>query len=150
MPPFSITRVWYSFVALPAFQLMMYRALWRWLLWSWLLARISRERLRPEPAHPDGSGGLGFLGDGALRFAPVAAAYSVVLAGAWGGLILHRDARFVEPCASLVGEPFELVQTLDPRTREPVRTLVCVWSSGALRPLRSCPFCGVSLPTEGR
>lgn len=56
-----------------------------------------------------------------------------------------RDGRFVEPCAALSTEPFELVQSLDHASRQPSRSFVAVWSRGALVPLRACPFCSVEI-----
>lgn len=55
-----------------------------------------------------------------------------------------RDGRFVDACARVSREPFQLVQILDHRTRQPSRScVVVVDEAGAMTPLVSCPFCGV-------
>lgn len=55
-----------------------------------------------------------------------------------------RDGRFVDACARVSREPFQLVQILDHRTRQPSRSYVGVADeTGAMTPLASCPFCGV-------
>lgn len=53
---------WLEFVSLPIFSFLILRWLWRILLWSQFLWRVSRIDLRLIPTHPDGSGGLAFLG----------------------------------------------------------------------------------------
>jgi hypothetical protein len=92
----SVTRVWYGLFALPIVQLFTLRWLWRWLIWTALLIWLSRLRLRLEPGHPDGAGGLGELTQASLAFAPIACAFSVVLTGAWTGRILHEGARLAD------------------------------------------------------
>ncbi len=47
---------WYSLVALPLFQFLLWRWGWRLLAWGWLLWRISRLRLRLVPIPPRSSG----------------------------------------------------------------------------------------------
>jgi len=46
-------RWWYALVALPMFQFLVYRALWRWAIWVQMLWRLSRLRLQPTATHPD-------------------------------------------------------------------------------------------------
>jgi len=54
---------WLDFVSLPIFNFLVFRWLWRIGLWSVFLGRVSRLDLRLVPTHPDGAGGLGFLGE---------------------------------------------------------------------------------------
>jgi hypothetical protein len=60
-----------------------------------------------------------------------------------------REGVFVEPCARVSVEPFQIVQILDHRTRQPRGGLIAVVTDGALVPLRGCPFCQVELPVIG-
>ena len=53
---------WLVFVSLPLFSFLILRWLWRILLWTQFLWRVSRIDLRLIPTHPDGAGGLAFLG----------------------------------------------------------------------------------------
>jgi hypothetical protein len=54
---------------------------------------VSRLRLRLNPLHADGAGGLGFLGDSATAFAPVLVAQSTFFATFLGNRIWHQGAR---------------------------------------------------------
>ncbi len=78
----TLAGLWYEWVALPLFRLMLLLWLWRLLLWTLLLARLPRSGLVLHGAHPDGAGGLAFLGLAQERFAVLALAGGVVLAGA--------------------------------------------------------------------
>ncbi len=65
---------WYGLVSLPIFHLVWLRWLYLIGVWARFLGRVSRLKLRLNYAHPDGAGGLGFLGEcsvplGALLFA---------------------------------------------------------------------------------
>jgi hypothetical protein len=78
---FSGAGYWYAFVSIPLFQFILCRWYLRLALWFWLLWRISRLDLQLTAAHPDGAGGLGFLGISAYAFSPVLFAQGVLLAG---------------------------------------------------------------------
>jgi len=54
--------MWLEFVSLPFFGFLVTRWLWRIFLWSRFLLRVSRLNLTLVPTHPDGAGGLAFLG----------------------------------------------------------------------------------------
>jgi hypothetical protein len=74
------------------------RFLWlRWyfrlFIWQRFLWQVSRHvPLRLNALHPDRAGGLGFLGDSVLAFAPMLFAQTLVLAGAIGAKIWHEGA----------------------------------------------------------
>ena len=53
---------WLDFVSMPIFNFLIYRWLWRIGLWTFFLWRVSRIDINLVPTHPDGAGGLGFLG----------------------------------------------------------------------------------------
>lgn len=79
---------WYALVALPIYQFLVYRWLWRWLIWSRLLWGLSRLRLQPIATHPDRQGGLGFLSEPAIGFGLVILGISAVQAGVWADQIV--------------------------------------------------------------
>jgi hypothetical protein len=63
---------WYAFVALPIFQFLMFRWLYRMGVLSRFLWSISKLDLLLTPTHPDGAGGTAFLGKALIPFgAPV-------------------------------------------------------------------------------
>jgi hypothetical protein len=85
----SPLSLWYYLVALPAYQFLAYRWLWRWLIWSGLLFRLSRLRLRPMSTHPDLHGGMGFLSEPAVGFGLVVLGESIVQAALWENHVLY-------------------------------------------------------------
>jgi hypothetical protein len=58
----SLAGVWYQFFAIPFVQFLILRWLWRLIIWTLFLYRMSRLDLNLAATHPDGAGGLGFLG----------------------------------------------------------------------------------------
>jgi hypothetical protein len=54
---------WCVCVSIPLFVFLFLRGVWRHLVWANLLRAIARLKLRLVSTHPDGKGGLGFLGD---------------------------------------------------------------------------------------
>ena len=88
----SLPHVWYSVVALPLFQFLLFRWLWRWAIWSRVLYDLSRLRLRLVPLHPDRAGGILLLADPTYAFAFFAAGASSVFAGAWATKLAFRGA----------------------------------------------------------
>jgi hypothetical protein len=81
--PWSAAWIWLGLVALPIYQFLLYRWLWRWFVWSRLLWQVSRLDLRPVATHPDLQGGLGFLSEPAEGFAYVILGVSAVQVGIW-------------------------------------------------------------------
>jgi hypothetical protein len=73
--------LWGWWVSMPLFRFVLLIWLWRFLLWAYMLWRLSRLGLDLRPPHPDGAGGIGFLGLAQQRFAPLAAAGGCVLSG---------------------------------------------------------------------
>lgn len=69
---------WWEFlIALPLLNYWWLRWIWKIGLWSWYLFRLSRFHLRLVPAHPDRTGGIGFVSDVQTRFGLVILAYGV-------------------------------------------------------------------------
>src|SRR5262249_43351985 len=84
---------WYALVALPIFQFLIFRWIYRMLVWSSFLWKVSRLDLMLTPTHPDGSGGLAFLGKGLIPFGVVLFALSAVVSGAIASRILFVGGR---------------------------------------------------------
>lgn len=68
----------YFRVALPLFQFLVLRWVWRLGLWCWFLWRVSRLDLHLIPGHPDRCGGLASVAGVHERFTPLVAAISVL------------------------------------------------------------------------
>jgi hypothetical protein len=111
----SLAGKCYAWLSLPVFQFILIRWYYRLLLWGGLLWRVSRLDLQLAPAHPDGAGGLGFLGTSTFAFAPLLLGQSVVMSGMIAGRILHDGAQLpafkFEIAGALV---FALLQALGP------------------------------------
>ena len=92
----AAARWWYALVALPMFQFLVYRALWRWGIWIEMLWRLSRLRLQPVATHPDLAGGLEFLSWPSIGFGHVIAALSVTQAGVWADQVIYAGLKVTE------------------------------------------------------
>jgi hypothetical protein len=86
-------KVWYALAALPVFQFLVYRTLWRWVLWTLLLWRLSRLPLRLVATHPDLAGGLEFLSLPSVGFSWIAAGLSATQAGVWANQVISGAAK---------------------------------------------------------
>lgn len=92
----SIAGWWYALVSLPLFQFLIYRWYVRLAMWAWFLWKVSRADLSPVPAHPDKSGGLGFLSSLCYAFWPLLLAHGALISGVvWSG-ILFDDRTLVQ------------------------------------------------------
>lgn len=90
---FSPVGYYYAYVALPIFQFLMYRWAYRMLIWTRFLWQVSNLDLLLTPTHPDGAGGLGFLGKGSISFGVILFALSSVVSGAIASRILFDGAK---------------------------------------------------------
>lgn len=90
--PWWFSHLWYSIVALPLVQFVMYRWLWRWAIWSWVLVRIARQPLALLATHADHAGGLGLAARPVSAFSGLVLAIGAVLASAWGTQVLRHLA----------------------------------------------------------
>jgi hypothetical protein len=59
---FSIAGYWYILFAIPLFQFLIFRWIYRLFVWGWFLNKVTRLNLRLSATHPDGAAGLAFLG----------------------------------------------------------------------------------------
>ena len=64
----SLAANWSIFIGGFSFRILVYRWIWRLTIWTLLLWGIARLDLRSVATHPDGAGGLGFLGVAQTRF----------------------------------------------------------------------------------
>lgn len=83
---------WDEWVSLPLYRLLMLLWGWRFLLWASLLWRLPRVGLTLRPQHPDGAGGLGFLGLAQERFAVLSLVGGLLVAGACLNQITYLGA----------------------------------------------------------
>jgi hypothetical protein len=71
---------WYALVALPLYQFVVARWIWRLIVWAVFLWRLARLRLQLVPIHPDLVGGLGYLAVAQSHFEILCLAFSAVAA----------------------------------------------------------------------
>jgi hypothetical protein len=83
-------------VSASIFQFLLGLLLWKWLLWTFFSFKLSRCNLKLIPTHPDGHGGLGFLGMTAAAFAPIAFAATAVIGATWREEILYHRAHLMD------------------------------------------------------
>lgn len=73
---------WCLLVSSPIFWFLLLRGLWRHFVWSMLLRRLARLELRLVATHPDGKGGLAFIGEYPNAYATFILAISCVVGAA--------------------------------------------------------------------
>jgi hypothetical protein len=94
---FSAARIWYALAAIPLYQFMLYRLLWRWAIWALVVWRMSRLPLQLVPTHPDRHGGIRFLKKPSVGFfAVLLLALSSLNSAAWGTQILTSGATLAQ------------------------------------------------------
>jgi hypothetical protein len=93
---FSRVGYYYALVALPVFQFLMYRWAFRMVVWTRFLWQISNLDLLLTPTHPDGAGGIGFLGKGSIPFGVIVFALSSVVSAAIASRILFGGAALAQ------------------------------------------------------
>jgi hypothetical protein len=84
---------WYALVALPIFQFLMYRWIYRMAAWARFLHQVSQLDLRLMPTHPDGAGGLAFLGKGTIPFGVILFGLSAVVSSEIGMRVVLLGAK---------------------------------------------------------
>lgn len=88
--------VWVETVSAPLFRFVVLLWLWRFLLWTWLLLRLSRTGLDLKASHPDGAGGLAFLGLAQCRFAILSAVGATLVCGYCLNQMMHAGTSVHE------------------------------------------------------
>ena len=89
---FSPAGYYYAFVAIPIFQFLMFRWAFRMFVWARLLWQISNLDLLLTATHPDGAGGLGFLGKGTIPFGVILFGLSSVVSASIASRVLFGGA----------------------------------------------------------
>lgn len=78
---FTRAGAWLWWVGFPVFRFLAFLWLWRFVLWVVLLTRFSRLNLSLHASHPDGCGGVGFLGYAHAAFLVMPLVASLLVAG---------------------------------------------------------------------
>ena len=87
---------WYVILVSAAiFQFLLGLSLWKWLLWTIFAFRVSRLNLRLVATHPDGHGGLGFLGLVPVAFTPISFAAATVIGSTWRHDVLSHGSKLM-------------------------------------------------------
>ena len=73
--------MWLVGVSIPLYQFLCFRWLWRLFLWFRFLARVRTLDIQLFPTHPDGAGGLGFVGAAQRFYGIILFAFSVGATG---------------------------------------------------------------------
>jgi hypothetical protein len=96
-PDIRLTEAgWYAvIVSSVIFQFLLGLSLWKWLLWTIFAFRLSRLDLKAVPTHPDGHGGLGFLGLTPVAFTPISFAAATAIGASWRHDILAHGAKLM-------------------------------------------------------
>ncbi len=92
----SLAGYWYALVALPAFQFLMLRWIYRLGIWTEALWKISKLDLALTPTHPDRAGGLRFLGQAMPPFGLVLFALSSVASATIASRIFFQGETLEE------------------------------------------------------
>ena len=82
---------WCALVSSPLFWFLLLRWLWRHAVWGLLLRDLARLELRLVATHPDGAGGLAFIGQYPNAFAAFVLALSCVLGAAIARTLLQGE-----------------------------------------------------------
>lgn len=91
--PYSLAGLWYVFVSTPIFQFLVLRWLYRMLVWTKFLWQLNKIDLLLTPTHPDGAGGLMFLGKAVVPFGSIMLALSAVVSASVATKVLSTGAR---------------------------------------------------------
>lgn len=83
---------WYALVSVPIFQFLLYRWIYRMVVWARFLRHVSQLDLQLSAPHPDGAGGLGFVGKGCIPMGVLLFAASAVLSSAIATRVLFAGA----------------------------------------------------------
>ena len=78
---FTWAGLWLQWFCVPLYQFLILRWLWRLFLWFQFLARARKLEMQLFPTHPDGAGGLGFVGEAQRFFGILLFAFSIGSAG---------------------------------------------------------------------
>ena len=77
-------------VSFPIYRLLLFRWLWLIFVWAVFLKRATQLPVHCTPCHPDGAGGLGFIGHTQIFFGVIGLAVSAVAAAGFANLIVYE------------------------------------------------------------
>jgi hypothetical protein len=86
---------WFVLFCVPLLHYLTLRWLWRLFLWAQFLWRMSRLDLKLNPLHPDGAGGLGFVGHTERYFGVLLFAFSFAVAGVLANAIVYDHLSLI-------------------------------------------------------
>ncbi|MDH5833572.1 hypothetical protein [Luteimonas kalidii] len=101
---------WFALVSTTVYRFVQLIWVWRFLLWAWMLWRLSRMPLDLRASHPDGAGGLAFLGAAQQRFGVLAFAGGALVAGTCANHMVYLDRPLASQQHLLLG--YVVVSTL--------------------------------------
>jgi len=87
---------WFVCVSLPVFEFVLLRWYFRLFVWIRFLWQVTRCELDLIPTHPDRTGGLGFLSNTVIAFAPLLVAHGALLAGWIAARIFFEGATLMD------------------------------------------------------
>jgi hypothetical protein len=90
----TLPNMVYIWFCLPLFRFLVARWLWHLCLWWYFLYRLQKLKLRLIPTHSDEAGGLGYLEVVQEHFAPLAMAFSAILAASFAEEIITGTLPF--------------------------------------------------------
>ncbi|WP_158931043.1 hypothetical protein [Acidisphaera sp. S103] len=91
--PYSLAGLWYIFVSTPIFQFLLLRWIYRMMVWTKFLWQLNKIDLLLTPTHPDGAGGLMFLGKAVVPFGSIMLALSAGVSASVATKVLSTGAR---------------------------------------------------------
>jgi len=97
----TFAGMWYAFVSVPIVQFLLLRWYYRLFVWARLLWQVSRIDLQLVAAHPDRSGGLGFLASTGYAFSILAGAHGALAAGYFASMIFFAEASLTDFVAGI-------------------------------------------------
>lgn len=92
----SLTGWWLALVSLPLYLMLLYGWVWRVFVWGRFLWKMSRLNLQLNATHPDGAGGLKFIGTSTRPFSFLAFAIAAPPAGAMANLVVFAGQSPLE------------------------------------------------------
>ena len=99
----SWAGIWYFCVSKPFLQFLIFRWLYRIMIWWKVLHSIAKLKLVIKPAHPDGRGGLGFLGDSIQAFTILGLALSANVAGGVADFVVTEGSTLLGLKGFIIG-----------------------------------------------
>jgi hypothetical protein len=91
--PYSPAGLWYVFISTPIFHFLLLRWVYRMVVWTKFLWQLNKIDLLLTPTHPDGAGGLMFLGKAVVPFGSIMMALSAVVSASVATKVLSTGAR---------------------------------------------------------